>query len=399
MQETTKSITGLSILLVILIVFWGFSDQKPSMDFMDSDDPKAFSVDNVMEHLKVIAKDVHHVGTPDHRDVQNYLVSELQKLGLEPAIQTQRVFRLNSRFGTGTVTENIYARIEGSGNGKALVLLSHYDSAMPHSYGASDDGSGIATILEGLRVFLVGNQAPKNDIIVLFTDAEELGLLGARAFIENHQWTEDIGLILNFEARGSGGPGYMLMETNGKNSKLVKEFVKANPSYPTTNSLSYSIYKLLPNDMDTTPFREIANINAYNFAFIDDHFDYHTAQDTYQRIDRSTLAHQADYLMSTLTYFSSADITDLNSDEDLVFVNFPIVKLIYYPFSWNLPLFIVAVIIFVALLVIGKLKGQINPKAAGFGFLPFLSSLIVCCALTYGFMATSPDHTSTISGF
>lgn len=403
MKEVNQIFSWVSLLLIVLIVFWSFADQKPAADHMDSMDPADFSLENVVEHLKVIAKDVHHVGTEAHREVQAYLIEELKALGLSPQIHRQRVFRLSSRFGSGTVVENIIARIEGTREGKSLMLLSHYDSAMPHSFGASDDGSGIATILEGLRVFLGKNEKPKNDIIILFSDAEELGLFGARAFVEKHPWADDVGLILNFEARGSGGPSYMLMETNGKNSKMLTEFIKANPSYPTTNSLSYSVYKMLPNDTDLTPLREIGNINGFNFAFIDDHFDYHTAQDTWQRIDRETLAHQADYLMKTLNYFAHSDIDDLNSEHDRIFVNFPFVKLIHYPFSWNIPLFILATVLFIVLFVLGVRAGHISLKASANGFIPFLLSLIGCCLINFGLwrllLLIHPQYKDFVHGF
>ena len=79
--------------------------------------------------------------------------------------------------------------------------------------------------------------------------------------------------MLNFEARGSGGPSYMLIETNGGNANMMKEFVAANPKYPVANSLAYSIYKELPNDTDLTIFRRDGNIDGFNFAFIDDHYE------------------------------------------------------------------------------------------------------------------------------
>lgn len=185
------------------------------------------------------------------------------------------------------------ARIKGSGNGKALLLLSHYDSSPHSSLGASDAASGVATILEGIRAFRAEGKTPKNDIIILFTDGEELGLNGADLFVKSHPWATDVGLVLNFEARGSGGAGYMLVETNRGNSNLIKGFMAAEPEYPVANSLAYSIYKMLPNDTDLTVFREDADIDGFNFAFIDDHFDYHTVRDNADRLDRNTLAHQA----------------------------------------------------------------------------------------------------------
>ena len=64
---------------------------------------------------------------------------------------------------------NIVARMEGTGSGKALLLLSHYDSALVPSPGASDAGSGIVTILETLRAYKASEKKPKNDIIILLS--------------------------------------------------------------------------------------------------------------------------------------------------------------------------------------------------------------------------------------
>ncbi len=401
MKEASKLVSIISIVLIALIVLWTYSNQKPSATYLDSDSPTDFSVENVRSHLKIISNDVHHVGTEAHKNVQNYLVAELEKLGLNTEKQIQTIF--NENWGAGTTVENIIARIEGTSEGKALMLLAHYDSSVPFSHGAGDDGSGIATILEGLRAFTASNNSPKNDIIILFSDAEELGLLGARAFIKYHEWVDDIGLILNFEARGSGGPSFMLMETNGKNSKLLREFLKANPAYPFTNSLSYSVYKMLPNDTDLTPFREVADIEGFNFAFIDDHFDYHTAQDAYDRLDISTLAHQGDYLMSTLSYFSDSDISDLKSDSDRIFVNFPLIKMLHYPFAWNGVLFIMAVVLFVGLVVMGIKQSKITLKGMGMGFIPFLIALVGGVAITYGLWRliriVHPHYTDILHGF
>ena len=109
----------------------------------------------------------------------------------------------------------------------------------------------------------------------------------------------------------------MLLETNGKNARLIEAFEKAGADYPVTNSLAYSIYKMLPNDTDLTVLREKADINGYNFAFIDDHFDYHTANDLPENLDKETLAHQGSYLMPLLNHFSNTDIANLSSDGTL----------------------------------------------------------------------------------
>ena len=224
------------------------------------------------------------------------------------------------------------------------------------SYGASDAGSGVATILEAIRAFKAKGTRPKNDIIVLFTDAEEIGLDGAKLFVREHPWAKDVSIALNFEARGSAGPSNMIVETNGGNTQLINAFKDAKVNYPVASSLMYSIYKMLPNDTDSTILREEANIDGFFFAFIDNHFDYHTARDSYENLSRASLMHQGSYLMPLLNYFANANLTTLRDTEDAVYFNFPFIKMVSYPFSWAIPLALLAFVLFVSVLVLGFKK-------------------------------------------
>jgi hypothetical protein len=396
-----KFSTIVSLLIILGVIYWSFTDLKPSINTSKSNAATLFSLENALNHLKKITKEPHYVGSNEHKNVQNYIVSELQKMGFETEIQTQTA--INKKWFAATTAENIIAKLKGTGSEKALLLLTHYDSNPHSSLGASDAGSGVVTILEGLRAFLAKNETPKNDLIILISDAEELGLLGAQAFVDKHPWAKDIGLVLNFEARGSGGPSYMLMETNGKNSKLLSEFLAAKPNFPAANSLMYSIYKKLPNDTDLTIFREDANINGFNFAFIGDHFDYHTAQDSYERLDKEALLHQADYFTTSLNYFSNSDLTNLTSEEDFVYVNFPIIKLATYPFSWVLPMVILCTILFLILLFFGFSLNKIDIKGVLKGFIPFVVSLILCGGISYGLweilLIIHPHYNDILHGF
>lgn len=389
----------IAICIVFATILWAFSDVTPNVKKQQN--TTNFSIENALTHVKNISQKRHHVGTEGHKEVQNYLVKELEKLGLQTEIQTQTA--CNEKWTACTTVENIITKIEGISNGKSLLLLSHYDSNPHSSLGASDAGSGVVTILESVRAFLAKNKKPKNDIIIVFSDAEELGLLGAQAFVNHHPLAKNIGLVLNFEARGSGGSSFMLMETNGKNSKLITEFLKAKPNYPAANSLMYSIYKMLPNDTDLTTFREDGDINGFNFAFIDDHFDYHTAQDSFERMDVESLAHQADYLTTGLNYFSNADLSNLNSDEDYVYLNFPIVKMITYPFSYITPMLIVVAALFLLLIIFGLKNKKITIRGILKGFVPFLSALVICGAVSFGLwkliLIIHPQYQDILQGF
>ena len=367
-----------SFLLILLLVYVSFKSLMPSK-ISGLDAPvTSFSIERALKQLKVISKEAHYVGTPAHAEVRSYIIQELEKMGLET--QVQEGFTLNTWGGYSNLVkpQNILARIKGSGNGKAVMLMSHYDSA-PHSAskGASDAGSGVVTILEGVRAYLASGATPANDIIICLTDAEELGLNGAELFVKEHHWAKDVSVALNFEARGSGGPSNMIVETNGGNSNLIKGFKEAGVEYPVATSLMYSIYKLLPNDTDSTVLREDGDIDGFFFAFIDDHFDYHTVNDSYENLDRNSLEHQGSYLVPLLKYYATADLDTIKSDEDYVYFDSAIFKFVSYPFSWIWPMLILAALVFVLLIFYGFKKERLSGKPIARGFGSFLLSLIL----------------------
>ena len=398
----TKYTSIFSFLILVFIIYYAFTSLLPSTISNNQTPKNKFSTDRALHHLAKMTVKPHFVGTKEHQKVKEYLIAELEKLGLN--VHQQNQLGINKKWRGATQTQNIYTIIKGSDpKAKALLLLAHYDSSTHSSLGASDAGSGVVTILEGIRAFLQQKKQPKNDIIILFTDAEEIGLLGADAFVNKNPLINEVGLVLNFEARGSGGPSYMLLETNSGNSKLIKAFNKAKPNYPVANSLMYSIYKMLPNDTDLTVFREDANINGFNFAFIDDHFDYHTAQDSYDRLDRNTLEQQGDYLSTLLAYFSNVNLDNLNSDTDNVYFNFPKMGLINYPFSWNIPLFLLALLLFFGITFIGVQQQKLTTKAMFAGFVPLLLSLITTILIaTFGWkllLIIYPQYQDILHGF
>lgn len=369
-----KYASTITLLVLVLAIYWGFTSSMPSYP-KDSDIPEtAFSTDRALAHVKEISKRPHGVGFPGHKQVRQYLISELRKMGLETS--TQKGYTIGKANNLSKAT-NILARIKGTDSDKSLLLLSHYDSDLHSALGASDAGSGVATILESVRAFLSANKKPKNDIVILISDGEEVDLSGAELFVDKHPWAKDVGLVLNFEARGSGGPSYVFIETNRGNQRLIEEFIEANPKYPMANSLYYSIYKMLPNDTDLTVFREKGDIEGFNFAFIGDHFDYHTARDSYERLDRNTLAHQGSYLMPLLRHFGNADLTSLKSLNDYVYFNIPFFGLVSYPFDWIWPMWGIALLVFVLLLLYGFRKKMLNGTQILKGFIPLILTLTI----------------------
>lgn len=366
-----------SFLLLLACAYLSFSSLLPHKTSDTEPTISEFSVDRATEQLKIISSAPHYVGSKAHDDVREYIMGELRDLGLQPSVQEGFVQDHWNGQSTLVKAKNILARYPGSDPTKAVLIMSHYDSA-PHSksFGASDAGSGVVTVLESFRAYLASGARPKNDIIILFTDSEELGLDGASLFVNEHPWAKDVGVAFNFEARGSSGPSNMIVETNGGNARLIEEFSKANPEFPVATSLMYSIYKMLPNDTDSTVLREDGDIDGFFFAFIDDHFNYHTVNDTWQNLDPKTLAHQGSYLMPMLAHFTQIDLSSLKTDVDHVYFDTALFSFVHYPFSWVWPMAILALLLFIALLVYGSKKGQLKARAIGMGFIAFILSLV-----------------------
>ena len=175
--------------------------------------------------------------------MSRYILGDVSALGLRPEVQDANGVR------------NILVRVEGEETSKAVLLVAHYDTVRG-SPGAADDTSGVAAMLETLRA-LGGGARLKNSVICLFSDAEELGLKGAEAFVYSHPWAADVRLVLNFDARGNGGPALMF-ETSSGNRWLVEQFARATP-HPRATSLSYDS----TNSCPTTPTLRSSNSRAW----------------------------------------------------------------------------------------------------------------------------------------
>ncbi|HCQ77113.1 MAG TPA: peptidase M28 [Leeuwenhoekiella sp.] len=390
----------LSFLLLLGLTYFSFYTHKPQQVSGVDTPATKFSTARAFQLLDSIAQKPHAVGMPAHQEVQDFIVTTLEGYGLEVELQSD--FAYKPGWGALSRAENIITRIPGTGKGETLLVMTHYDSA-PHtaSKGASDAGSGVVTILESIRAFLAKSEKQKNDIILLFTDAEELGLNGASVFVNKHPWAKEVDLALNFEARGSGGPSNMIVETNGGNGALIKAFAEANPSHPYANSLMYSVYKLLPNDTDSTVLRENGDIDGFFFAFIGDHFDYHTVNDIPSRLDPESLEHQGSYLTALLDHFSNADL-NLKADQDYIYLNMPLIKMLYYPFTWIFPMLILGWVLFFAVLIYGLRNKSFKLIEVLRGFLPLLIALVFAYVISLGWkliLALDPKQADILQGF
>jgi hypothetical protein len=189
--------------------------------------------------------------------------------------------------GRDVTVRNVVARKTGAMPGPAIMLCAHIDSA-PGSPGASDDGFGVAILLEAAAA-LGSGPWPGRDIILLFSDAEESGLLGARQFVSNHPWHSKVGPVINVDNRGNSGPS-ILYDLCGDSADVLQS---CSPALgPVVGSSLYAeIAARMPNSSDLAVFRE-AGMSGMNFALVGGHEHYHAATDTWSAADLSSLQHQ-----------------------------------------------------------------------------------------------------------
>ena len=309
-----------------------------------------------MKHLAEISKAPHPVGSAAHTQVRDYILRELSALGLTPEIQE-------------TTVSNVVARIKGARNSKAILLVGHYDT-VENSPGASDDGSAVAVMLETARA--LQTHAPlNNDVVFLFSDGEETGLLGAKTFTSQHPWARDVGLVLNFEARGVNGPSIMF-ETSSGNGWLIREFAKAAP-HPIASSFSYDVYQLLPNDTDLTVFKE-AGFTGLNFAFLNGSQHYHAPTDDLAHLDERSVQHQGSYALALAHHFGNLDLTNTKA-EDVVYFNLFGSTLIVYSQKAVIPFAAAVSLLFLACVAIGIRRQRLTLKGISSGFQAFLLSV------------------------
>jgi hypothetical protein len=330
-----------------------------------------FSAARAMRHVEGIAREPHPLGSPAEDPVRAYVVAELRALGFEPAIQQPRDARPVGPESRSSPSRrdvrNILARWRGTGppSKKALLLSAHYDS-VPFGPGAGDDASGVAAILESLRAWKAG-PPPERDVIILINDGEEVGLYGADVFSEEHPWAKDVGVVLNFEARGNSGPAYMF-ETSEGNGWLIEQLARALP-HPMATSLTGEIYRLMPNDTDLTVYKR-HGMPGLNFAFVGGLSFYHTPDDNPGSLDRGTLQHQGENLLAMARHLARLDLDDVRRD-DVVYCSILGRFVAISPMTWVVPLMGCAVLAYVAVMALGMLRGRIRlvEVLAGFGML------------------------------
>jgi hypothetical protein len=369
---------GLALFAALTI--WLLRPPRP----VPADAPAAeFSAGRAGRDVAVVARQRHPLGSAAQAQVRDYLLGRLRALGLAPTVLAGvGLTAKNGEVSAGRV-QNIVARLPGrQPGGKAVLVLAHYDS-QPQSPGAGDDGAGVAAMLETLRALRAGPPLA-HDVIWLFTDGEEAGLLGARAYAaDTARLRREVGVVLNFEGRGNAGPS-LTFEVSPQNGWVVQQYARAAPQ-PVASSLFYEAYRHLANDTDFTPLKQ-AGLTGLNFAYAGGYPYYHSPADTPAHLDLGTLQHQGSYMLSLVRHFASIPLTQTKAP-DYTFFN-PLGKwLVRYPATWNLPLTLVTTGLLLAVMAVANHRRRLSWASLLGGALAWLGGLLLVLLAGWGLLA------------
>jgi len=267
----------------------------------------------------------HPIGARAHDVVRDRVLAQFRDLGYQTSLQ--QTFACNA-YATCAPVSNILARLPGDARADTLVVCAHYDS-VPAGPGATDDGVGVATIIEVARA--VNREHYRNNILFLITDGEEDGLLGAEGFIANPSLSRRVAAVINIDNRGTSGVS-SLFETSRRNQWLMPRIARHLPR-PSASSFFFNLYELLPNDTDLSVFKR-AGIAGLNFACIGQVAHYHTPLDDLRHVSPSTVQDHGDHVLAMTRAMADTDLRQ-SPKEDAVFFDILALAMAWWPQPWT----------------------------------------------------------------
>ena len=245
---------------------------------------------------------------------QKYLELRLKQIGIHAERQ---VFTILKRDEPGV---NIIGRIHGSTSQK-IVITAHYDHLGKSKNllypGADDNASGVSAVL--LMASRLINFELEKEILIVFTDAEEIGFQGSKALLEEYELAHDqIFLNINLDMIGRSRKNEIYAVGTSIHPQFKEPLIAINQSFASVKILfghdtnnsnnlledsagpnwkpgwkqrsfnpQYSLNKRRDNWVYTSDhYLFYKHGIPFIYFGVEEHTDYHTPRDTYDRIDQ-----------------------------------------------------------------------------------------------------------------
>ncbi|QBG34606.1 M28 family peptidase [Litorilituus sediminis] len=258
----------------------------------------------LLTRLEVLSSDSfagRKFASKENIQVQQYLITQLQAANISPFKgQYLHSFEHEQMFSTKQGA-NIIGLIKGRLHPeKYIVLTAHYDhlgkKGSKFFPGADDNASGVSSLLAFGEALSLN---PLNhSVILLFTDGEEVSLLGAKYFVkQQEQLLKDIKLNINIDMIAGSKKTKKLRYISSPMAQLVNEqqqqclaklrkkssvkIVKGFRSHRTNNSLDKRTNWRMASDHGVFAKQDI----PYIYFGIGTHKNYHSVSDSFENIN------------------------------------------------------------------------------------------------------------------
>lgn len=310
---------------IIVFLFFSCSTQKTSTDDFFSVSETYTSDESLLKKnlIKIASEEFNgrETGKPGQKNAGQYIADYYKSLGvispLDDGNYFQEVpkefFHKNAQYSS----ENVVAYIEGDTYPEEVIVISaHYDHLGSIDgqiyFGADDDASGTAAVMEIARLFHIAKnegKGPKRSVLFLHVTGEEIGLFGSKYYTSHPIFPLDktvanlnIDMVGRVDEKHSENPHYVYLIGSDKLSQDLHQLSEQINQSTVKLELDYTFN----NEKD--PNRFYYRSDHYNFAknkipvifyFNGTHEDYHKPTDTADKINYDMLAKRTNLIFYT----------------------------------------------------------------------------------------------------
>ena len=246
----------------------------------------------LLKDVEILSSDAYEgrkSGTKGSEMSRAYLTQRLKEIGIEAIPVLGNYEQQFDIKGKNSVTKgvNLISYVKGNTD-DVIVISAHYDHLGVINNevynGADDNASGVAAVLCLAKYFK--ENKPNNTLIFALFDAEEMGLQGAKWFVNNPPVSiEKIKLNINLDMISRNEKGELYVAGTFKHPQLKNYITTTNPNIKLM--LGHDDPKLGHDDW--THQSDHGAFFTKNIPFlyfgVEDHKDYHRATDEFKNID------------------------------------------------------------------------------------------------------------------
>ncbi|UKZ83905.1 hypothetical protein TrVFT333_011720 [Trichoderma virens FT-333] len=263
-----------------------------------------------------------------------------------------------------------------------VLVNCHFDSVST-GYGATDDGMSCVSMLQILSYFTTEGHQPKHGVVLLFNNAEEDGLLGARAFGYS-PLLKFCHTFVNLEGAGAGGRAMLFRTTDLEAAEVYSKSPHPFGSVVAANAFERGVIK---SGTDFEVFAPNFGQRGMDIAFYHPRSRYHTEDDDARHTSVRSIWHMLSAALASAERFSEITGTVFSGDrpdgdKSLAQTGKP-TEGVYFDCGWRGFFRYPLALIFAAGLTIGAvlLVAKVNPLiiySSGYAVWAQLLSLFYC---------------------